>query len=121
MGADLGREVDHAAGETGDALAERVQGERHHAAGGVRGAGGVEAGGVAEHPVGRGRVGDDLGAAPPRGEQPPRRSAECAGSRTATGVPGSTSHSSRSRLAALAAQFAVVTPLSSMRSPVASS
>ena len=46
---------------------------------------------------------------------------QCAGSSAATRVPGSTSHSSRSRLAALAAQFAVVTADSSMRSPVASS
>ena len=46
---------------------------------------------------------------------------QCAGSNAATRVPGSTSHSSRSRLAALAAQFAVVSPDSSMRSPVASS
>ena len=46
---------------------------------------------------------------------------QCAGSSTATGVPGSTSHSSRSRFAALAAQFAVVIADSSTRSPVASS
>jgi hypothetical protein len=46
---------------------------------------------------------------------------QCAGSSTAIGVPGSTSHSSRSRFAAFAAQFAVVVADSSTRSPVASS
>ena len=117
---DLGREVDHPGGQAGQSLAERVEGQRHQPAGGLGGEREVDAFAVAEHPVRVQRVGDHLGAAPPAASST-AAVCQCAGSSTAIRVPGSTSHSSRSRFAAFAAQFAVVMPDSSMRSPVASS